>query len=287
MTDSGKTNKLFSVCLFILVVEACERLCYYTIFNSMVFYLEDAGCDFADIPKDAKTHSCNSASTAFALRSSFRMLAYVMPIFGGYIADNVLGRYKTILYFTIVYVIGVALMALGSVPALMSKTMGYLLYLFGSFVFTAVGTGAIKPNVVNFGADQYDTSDPVEAMQQKSYFSYFYMVINIGSIFSAIWTVSLATSRVSKDSAGSGFMVSFTIAAVCMFLALMCFLAGTPKYSAESKAKATSIPMIGVMFGHLTTAAKQDSRGHASLIGLALIPVYFFVTLAGSLLQSF
>ena len=26
----------------------------------------------------------------------------------------------------------------------------------GAFVFVALGTGAIKPNVMNFGADQYD-----------------------------------------------------------------------------------------------------------------------------------
>lgn len=287
MADSDrKTNKLFSVCLFILVVEACERLCYYTIFNSMVFYLEDAGCDFADISADAKTKSCNSASTAFALRSSFRMLAYVFPIFGGYIADNVLGRYKTILYFTTVYVIGVALMALGAVPALMTQTTGYIVYLLGAFVFTAIGTGAIKPNVVNFGADQYDVSDPVEAQQQKSYFSYFYMVINVGSVFSAIWTVSLATSRVTKDEAGSGFMMSFTIAAVCMFLALMIFLAGTPRYSAESKSVVTKIPMVSIIFKHLTTAANLDSRGKASLFGLALLPLYLAVTLAGSLIKK-
>ena len=29
----------------------------------------------------------------------------------------------------------------------------------GAFVFVALGTGAIKPNVMNFGADQYDTQD--------------------------------------------------------------------------------------------------------------------------------
>lgn len=27
----------------------------------------------------------------------------------------------------------------------------------GAFIFVALGTGAIKPNVMNFGADQYDT----------------------------------------------------------------------------------------------------------------------------------
>merc|ERR1719444_573854 len=134
------------------------------------------------------------------------MLAYVTPVFGGYIADNILGRYKTILYFTVCYVIGVALMAAGALPSLMNNSVGYALYIIGSFCFTAIGTGAIKPNVATFGAEQYDTSDPEEAKQQKAFFSYFYMIINVGSIFSKIWTVNLATNDVSSESAGTGFV---------------------------------------------------------------------------------
>lgn len=38
-----KGNKLFGVCSFILVVEMCERLCYYTLQGSQRNFLEDAG----------------------------------------------------------------------------------------------------------------------------------------------------------------------------------------------------------------------------------------------------
>lgn len=125
------------------------------------------------------------------------MLAYVFPVFGGYLADNILGRYKTILWFAGMYCIGVCMMAVASIPSIMDNMAGLVIYVLGAFVFTAVGTGAIKPNVVNFGADQYDANDPEEAEQQKSFFSYFYMVINIGAVFAAIWTSSMATSDVT------------------------------------------------------------------------------------------
>jgi len=272
-----KVNKLWSVCMFILVVEACERLCYYTIFNSMVNYLTDAGCDLA------VKSPCHSNSTAFALRSSFRMLAYVMPFFGGYLADNVFGRYKTILYFTTAYVVGVTMMAIGALPAIVEQSTGYIVYLVGAFAFTALGTGAIKPNVVNFGADQYDTSDPEELEQQKSFFSYFYMVINIGSIFSAIWTVSIATDGVSSTGIGDGFFTALMIAAVCMTLSLMMFVLGTPRYSAESKAGVTPSGMIGCIYQHI---AEGGRNGRLSLFALALLPLYLVVTLVGSLVGS-
>lgn len=255
-------------------------MCYYTMFQSMATYLEDAGCDLAE------NKVCHSASSAFGLRSSFRMLAYVMPILGGYLADNVLGRYKTILWFTIIYVIGVAMMAVGAIPDLMKTSTGYYLFLIGSFVFTAVGTGAIKPNVVNFGAEQYDTTIPLEAEQQKSYFSYFYMVINMGSIFSAIWTVGLATGAVTDDSAGDGFLYSYAIAAVAMALALVFFVIGTPKYSAESKKDGVHTPMVSIIRKHLIEATKTDARAWMSITGLLLMPVYLAVTLIGSLIPS-
>lgn len=261
----------------------CERLCYYTIFNSMANYLENAGCAFSTLTGAKK--SCMGQSAAFALRSSFRMLAYVCPVFGGYLADNIFGRYRTILWFTVSYVIGVALMAVGAIPAIMETTMGLVLYLLGAFAFTAIGTGAIKPNVVNFGADQYDVDDPDELEQQKAFFSYFYMVINIGSIFSAIWTVSIATNDVQTGvSAGTGFVESFTIAAVCMALALVAFLLGTPRYSAKSRAAVTRTPMVSIIRKHITQAASSGTAGKMSLVGFGLIPVYLLVTLIGSLI---
>lgn len=275
-----RVNKMMSVCIYILVVEACERLCYYTMFGSMTIFLEDAGCQFSSLSPDKP--SCRGASAASGLRASFRMLAYVMPVFGGYVADNILGRYKTILYFTTVYVIGVAMMAVGALPSLMDEQIGFILYILGAFCFMALGTGAIKPNVVAFGADQYDLTNPDEVIQQTAFFSYFYLVINIGSVFSAIWTVSLATADVQAGvTAGAGFVESYTIAAFCMAIALLIFFIATPRYSAKSKGGVTKTPMVSVIRKHLTSAGLP---GKVSIFGFLLIPVYLVVTLTGSLI---
>jgi len=179
--------------------------------------------------------------------------------------------------------LGVAMMAVSAIPTIIDKTVGPVIYIIGAFALTAIGTGAIKPNVVNFGAEQYDTDDPVEAEQQKAYFSYFYMVINIGSIFSAIWTVSLATNDVNSKDAGTGFVKSFTIAAVAMALALLTFVAGTPKYSAKSRAPVTKTPMVSIIRKHLVQGAADSMQGKMSILGLLLIPVYLAITLIGSL----
>jgi len=273
-----KVNKLFSVCLYILIVETMERFCFYTLYFNYPVFLINAGEDRHGVPQ----------STANALKQSFKMLAYLAPIIGGYLADNVYGRYKTILYFTICYVVGMVMIAIAGINGLMESEshIGLVLFIVGSFVFVSFGTGAIKPNVVNFGAEQYDENDPEEAEQQKSYFSYFYLVINVGAIFSSIWMTGLATGGVTADSAGSGFFYAFLAAAIAMAVALVVFLIGTPKYSDASKAVPKKSQMMQVLKKHLTEGAARSVKGKMSLIGWCLVPVYLCVSLAGGLVPG-
>jgi len=161
-----------------------------------------------------------------------------------------------------------------------------IIFLAGSFIFVSFGTGAIKPNVVNFGAEQYDENDPDEAEQQKSYFSYFYLVINVGAIFSSIWMTGLATGGVTARSPGSGFFFAFASAAVAMAVALVVFVMGTPRYSAASKAVPQKTQMIQIVVKHLTEGAARSVKGNMSIIGWCLTPVYLCVSLAGSLVPA-
>jgi dipeptide/tripeptide permease len=267
----SKQNKLWSVCGWILIVEVTERLCFYTVYPTFNEYLINAGV---------------SNAGAGAMKQSFRMLAYLFPLVGGYLADNVLGRYKTILSFTICYVFGVALIAVGAVQGLLQSGVGLPIFLIGSFVFTAVGTGAIKPNVVNFGAEQYNADDPVEAEQQKAFFSYFYMVINIGGTVASVWLAGLAVSQVTNSSPGMGFFYAYLVSAVAMCISLLAFIAGTGRYSADSKAIPTRKPMVSIVRKHLVEGASGSARGKIALLGWILVPIYLCVNLVGSLLPS-
>eukprot|EP00441_Pelagodinium_beii_P025945 CAMPEP_0197677352 /NCGR_PEP_ID=MMETSP1338-20131121/88260_1 /TAXON_ID=43686 ORGANISM="Pelagodinium beii, Strain RCC1491" /NCGR_SAMPLE_ID=MMETSP1338 /ASSEMBLY_ACC=CAM_ASM_000754 /LENGTH=554 /DNA_ID=CAMNT_0043258167 /DNA_START=138 /DNA_END=1802 /DNA_ORIENTATION=- len=212
-------------------------------------------------------------------------MSYLSCLLGGYLADNRIGRYRTILYFATAYIFGVALVTTSAVPEVMSSSAGLPVYLLGSFVFVALGTGAIKPNVMNFGADQYDTEDADEAVQQKAFFSYFYLTINIGVVFAMGFTVNLATSHSTTADAGDGYMQSYGIATGAMLLAIISFAAGTPKY--VGKGGVTHAPMVSVIWKHLLSSAQQTWRGKACLVGWCLIPVYMIIVLAGSLLGNF
>jgi len=265
-------NKLFTVCIFILVVEMCERLCYYTINGTFRNYLEDCGAHIDQSP-------------ATSLSSCFSMLSYMFCLLGGYIADNVWGRYKTIFVFAIVYCLGVCVVTLAASPSIIDTEISIVIYLLGAFVLVALGTGAIKPNVMNFGAEQYDENDEEERKQQQTFFSYFYLCINVGCVFAYGYTVNAATADAKTDQAGSGFFRAYLIAAGAMLLAAGAFLTGTPRY--RSLAGVDRKPMISVIRRHLIASSKQSVRGTLSIIGWICLALCIICVLVGSLLYSF
>jgi POT family proton-dependent oligopeptide transporter len=70
----------------------------------------------------------------------------VTPILGAIIADQYLGKYKTIVLFCGVYIVGLLILLLTSLPTSLSHGAG-----LGGFVVSIIviglGTGGIKSNV--------------------------------------------------------------------------------------------------------------------------------------------
>lgn len=56
--------------------------------------------------------------TATVIYHLFTTLVYFMCIFGAIIADSWLGKFKTIVYLSIVYAVGGIVMSLGAMPPL-------------------------------------------------------------------------------------------------------------------------------------------------------------------------
>ena len=51
-------------------------------------------------------------SQASRVMSYFMAACYFLPLVGGYVADNYLGKYRTIVYFSIPYIIGQAILGI-------------------------------------------------------------------------------------------------------------------------------------------------------------------------------
>lgn len=161
--------------------------------------------------------------------SAWSGACYIMPLVGGFISETYLGRYKTILLFCLVYVAGLALIVIGSIP---DNAKAFIV--FPAIYIIAVGTGGIKPNVSTFGADQFDLRYLQDRKEMESFFNYFYWGINIGTAFS-FTLISYVCQYGIPGLGGSnwGFFWGYLIVTISMIVAVVVYVSGTPKYDCE------------------------------------------------------
>ena len=152
--DEGQEQKLpYPKSLFFIVGnEFCERFSYYGMKSILSLYLKK------------KLHLTEDLATV--IYHTFSMFCYFTPIFGSILADTLLGKFKTIVYISIIYVLGHLLKTLAAVPTLGVPPLEFSLL---GLALIAIGTGGIKPCVSAFGGDQFKL--PEQSRQLQTFFS--------------------------------------------------------------------------------------------------------------------
>ncbi|KAG8363498.1 hypothetical protein BUALT_Bualt19G0028600 [Buddleja alternifolia] len=109
----------------------------------------------------------------------------------------------------------------GKTPCGSHSTTQILLF-YVSIYLIALGNGGYQPTIATFGADQFDEEHPMESHSKVAFFSYFYLALNFGMLFSN----TILGYFENKGVWALGFWAS----AGSAMLALVLFLVGTPKY---------------------------------------------------------
>uniref|UniRef100_A0AAR2L4N0 Solute carrier family 15 member 1 n=1 Tax=Pygocentrus nattereri TaxID=42514 RepID=A0AAR2L4N0_PYGNA len=207
---------------FIVVNEFCERFSYYGMRAVLVLYFRY----FLRWDDDLAT----------TIYHTFVALCYLTPILGAIVADSWLGKFKTIVYLSIVYTIGQVVMAVGAIHDITdtnqdgtpdNMTFHVSLSMVGLFLI-AVGTGGIKPCVAAFGGDQFEDH---QEKQRSTFFSIFYLSINAGSLLSTIITPILRAQECGINSQQKCYPLAFGVPAALMAVALIVFIAGSSMYT--------------------------------------------------------
>lgn len=191
---------------FIVGNEAAERFNFYGMTAILTTFLI---AHFYNPLKDPNLDAV-AAATANAKTHDFKAMAYLLPMFGGMIADWFWGKYKTILYLSIVYALGSSLLAL---------SVGNEVMFTSALLLIAIGTGGIKPCVSANVGDQFDESN---AHLLPKAFDAFYASINAGSVLSI-----LLIPYLNKEF---GPAVAFGVPAIAMVIAVIFFWAGRHTY---------------------------------------------------------
>jgi solute carrier family 15 (oligopeptide transporter), member 1 len=181
--------------------EFAERCSYYGMRAILALYMTDRlGVDKAD---------------AGTFMSLFIAACYFFPLIGGWLADNYLGKYWTIVGFSIPYVVAQFMVGIEN---------KYLVFI--SLMLLAMGSGVIKPNISTLMGMTYDQQRPGQDQLRTSAFSWFYMAINIGAALSQFAMPWLRDEM--------GYQVAFIFPAALMAIALIIFAMGKRHYAVET-----------------------------------------------------
>ena len=214
--------------------EFAERSSYYGMRAILFLYLTQ-GLHFSD-------------TDASPIYSAFKMACYFLPLLGGYIADRWLGRYWTIVGFSVPYVLGHFILGIESEIALII-----------ALALLAGGSGVIKPNISTLMGQTYDQQRPGQPALRAAAFQWFYLSINIGALIS-MFAMPMLRERF-------GYAVAFQFPAWLMVASLAIFAFGKRHYALETPERHELTP----------EERKLQWQTLAQLFGIFALVVLFWV----------
>jgi len=252
--DIKRPSVLSSISSYIIVTEFFESLTYFGYAGSLVLFFQ--------------TRLKYSNAQADVQFSAWSGLCYLNSILGGYIADSLLGRYKTIIFFLVLYIIGSVLLIVAVAPLPPQYESSVVALTFVSIYLISFGTGGMKSSISTVGADQFDANYERDRIEKESYFNYFYWMINLGALIS--FTVVAYICQYGIHGLGGtqwSFFLGFMICLMSTAASIVTFTAGTKKYKLRKPDNSTLEISLKIMYEALWI--KGGSSNHTSWLDKA------------------
>ncbi|OJZ83582.1 hypothetical protein ASPFODRAFT_35061 [Aspergillus luchuensis CBS 106.47] len=213
-------------------IEFCERFAYFGVLGPMQNYIQNPRVD----PIRSGGIGLGQAH-ATLINQGFMIWCFLTPVLGAVVAEQYLGRVKTILYSAAIYGGGLAILVLSSLPAVRETVIslpGLLLSLF----LIGVGTGGIKANVSPLLAEQCTSPGQVirllksgetviidrEFTVQRVFATYF-LFINAGCL------AALASVEIEQSY---GFSAAFAIPMTVFIIGFIALMTSKDQYNSSA-----------------------------------------------------
>jgi len=230
---------------YIIGNEAAERFSFYGMKTILAVFMTKFLLD-----ENGNSDFMNEGEATIWIHT-FVTAVYFTPLLGSFLADAFWGKYKTIIYLSIVY-------CLGHLSLAIDETRSGLMI---GLSLIALGAGGIKGCVSAHVGDQFGREN--SGLLEKVY-GWFYLSINLGAFVSTLLTPWLLENY--------GSAVAFGVPGLLMFIATIVFWAGRRD------------------FAHIPARGSEFIRETFSAIGLKsmgkLMIVYVMVAMFWSLFDQ-
>ncbi len=204
---------------YIVGNEGAERFSFYGMKAILKVYLISLFVQFVDQAGVAPEVMGEATARSTEVVHLFVAGVYAFPLLGAIISDRLLGKYRTILWVSLIYCAGHAVLAVAGRIGKMEQFEAAEMSMYLGLGLIAVGSGGIKPCVSANVGDQFSAAN---GHLVTKVFQIFYFIINYGSFFSTILTPLLLKY--------CGPEVAFGVPGVLMGIATIVFWMGRNKF---------------------------------------------------------
>ncbi|MED6168916.1 hypothetical protein PIB30_016201 [Stylosanthes scabra] len=205
---------------FIIVNECLEKVSSYGIMPNMILYLIN----------EYKMGAAQATNVLY----TWSAMSNILAIFGAFLSDSYLGRFRVIFIGSFSSLLGMATLWLTAmIPSLRpcetlvhicnSATAAQLALLFLALGLISIGAGCVRPCSIAFGADQLAIKENSNNERLlDSYFNWYYTSIGVSTI--------IALSVIVYIQENLGWKIGFGVPAGLMFISALSFIVGSPLY---------------------------------------------------------
>ncbi|KAL2342537.1 hypothetical protein Fmac_003822 [Flemingia macrophylla] len=204
---------------FIIANETFEKVANVGLHVNMILYL-------------LQEYHFDPATAAIAI-FLWNAASNFLPIFGAFLSDSWLGRFRVIAFGTAIDLVGLVVLWLTAIirharpecheEPCAKATAPQLVFLFSSLALMALGAGGVRSSTLAFTADQISNPEnPQSERTMKSFFNWYYVSVGVSITVSVIFIVYIQVK--------AGWVVGFGIPVGLMTFSAVMFFLGTSMY---------------------------------------------------------
>ncbi|KAF4029766.1 POT family [Phytophthora infestans] len=260
-------NVLKHVCIFLLILTACEEVTSFAIGQSLKNFFQKLGWS-------------NKGSTSMKL--TYDSFSQFMCIVAGYIADERLGKFKTLLSAATLDSFGLLFLVIAALPVVLDNHLGVSKAIFniGLFLGVAVSQICLRSLVISYGGDQFSPTAP--SSEKALFFSIQYWVANIGAFIGYAVFPSVSIHGFGAIPADYGYVSVYLVGFVMLVIFVILLWVTRNRYVNIPATKQSVALVIKIVLDH----AKKNFDAQMVVLGTILYIAAFLLNILASILSD-